>query len=95
MTAAEIILQEKGYSLLLIVVTSLSNRPTKKFFVGIKDEKAAQLVSKSTITVLDYERCDIIRGFPIDQEILDNDLISAKEYFVSSFVPFKSFKFNK
>jgi hypothetical protein len=75
-------LQEKdGFSLLLLTVTPFDNSGPRNFIVCVDDARAANILAKTQLTVLDYERCDIVRAFGEDEAVSEEDIKLAIAHF--------------
>lgn len=84
---AHFIHRHNDFSLLLLTVSSLRNRGSKRFFVGVHNDQVETLISKSIITVKDFENEDIIHGFTSNEELSDRDIESTKYFFIHHFIP--------
>jgi len=76
-----------GFSLLLLTIKSFDNSGSRKFIVCVDDARASAILTKNQLTVLDYERDDIVRGFGRNQEVSDEAISSAITYFEKHSVP--------
>ena len=82
----KVLANKQGYQLLLLRVKSEDSNETRPFIVGLCEQKAKKLLQKVELTVLDFERDEIVCFFQKEEEVTYEVIQSSIEYFNKHFV---------
>ena len=83
----EKLLEEQGFSLLLLNIPSPQNSyDSMTFFVGLEHHQAEQLQGLTTVTELDFKKEDIIDLFDGKENISEQKINQIKDYFKRYFI---------
>lgn len=86
----EKLLEEQGFSLLLLKIPSPQNiYDSMTFFVGLDNHQAERLQELTSVTELDFKQEDIIDLFDGKEEISEQKIDQIKDYFKRYFIPSK------
>ena len=86
----EKLLEDQGFSLLLLKIPSPQNTyDSMTFFVGLDSHQAERLQELTSVTELDFKQEDIIDLFDGKEEISEQKIDQIKDYFKRYFIPSK------
>jgi len=86
----KILAEKEGFTLLSLKVQSVRNAELRSFIIGLPDDRAHMLLQRiEPITVLDFEKEEIIRSFGSNEEISLEAMYSAIVFFTIILLPIK------
>lgn len=83
---AQKLYEKDGFSLVLLQVSAADDSSTQQFIVGVKNNKAVDLLKKPKITTLDFERNEIVSAFGPKEEVSLRDQEEAIAFFENHFL---------